>query len=125
MSDEQRDPVAELAATFQALADNMGRALTAWMERHRPFLEALGRLAQDPGVQAYIAARKSGWEPERARPCHCLCGTAHPGDKGICDGNAVATRHFETRAMGPVDVPLCAPCAVAQGSAQFRPAMAR
>jgi hypothetical protein len=59
------------------------------------------------------------------RACHCLCGKAHPDDPGICEVfEPVTTRHFDTPLLGPVDVPLCAPCAAAQGievpDAQFR-----
>jgi hypothetical protein len=39
----------------------------------------------------------------------------HPGDPGICEVlQPVTARHYDS-AYGPVDVPLCAPCAVAQG----------
>jgi len=49
-------------------------------------------------------------------PCHCLCSEAHPADRGICEAeNAVIARRFETELLGSVDVPLCAPCCVAQG----------
>ena len=47
-------------------------------------------------------------------PCHCLCQVAHPGRAGICQAEAaVTTRRFVTVLLGPVDVPLCAPCAAA------------
>lgn len=45
--------------------------------------------------------------------CHCLCGKQHPDSMGICDNHAVTTRRFESALLGPVDVPLCAPCAAA------------
>jgi hypothetical protein len=54
-----------------------------------------------------------GW-----RPCHCLCAVAHPLVSGVCAGHdAVTSRRVRTRAAGPVDIPLCGPCAVAQGQA--------
>jgi len=46
--------------------------------------------------------------------CRCQCGTAHPDDKGVCDGRAVLTRR-----VGTADTRLCAPCAVAQGVAEM------
>ncbi len=46
--------------------------------------------------------------------CRCQCGTAHPDDKGVCDGRAVLTRR-----VGQADTRLCAPCAVAQGVAEM------
>jgi hypothetical protein len=111
----QADPATELAAAFRAFTDAFGRAAQAWLERHRPFFEAMEKVAQDPAVRAYLEARERGEVPSPRRPCHCLCGHAHPDDKGVCDANAVTTRRFETAAMGPVDVALCAPCVVAQG----------
>jgi hypothetical protein len=40
----------------------------------------------------------------------------HPDDPGICDvAEPVTSRRYDLPAYGPVDVPLCAPCAVAQG----------
>ncbi len=48
--------------------------------------------------------------------CHCPCASAHPGDEGICEAETPVTTHrFETGLTGPVDVPLCVPCAAAQG----------
>jgi hypothetical protein len=48
------------------------------------------------------------------KPCHCPCGSAHPADRGVCDGRAVVSRR-----LGDADVSLCAPCAVAQGFAEM------
>lgn len=118
MADE-RDPelqalarsMAELSATWTEV---IGRAVRAWMERNRAALEALAGLAADPRVRAYIEARERGELPPRQRPCLCLCGRAHPADTGVCDGETVTTRHYELERYGPVDVPLCAPCAAAQ-----------
>jgi hypothetical protein len=59
----------------------------------------------------------------RELPCHCLCGVRHPGDRGICDGEGVTTRRFITETFGAVDVPLCAPCAVAQDITELREAV--
>jgi hypothetical protein len=41
------------------------------------------------------------------------------GDVGVCDNDAVITRRFAAGLGGEVDVPLCAPCAVAQGVAEM------
>jgi hypothetical protein len=99
------------------LAEAWGDAIAAYLERMTPFIRALADLAKDPQVQAAIAARQFGDAVREYRPCHCLCGRAHPTAKGICDMAAVTSRHYDTPALGPVDVPLCAPCAVAQGVA--------
>lgn len=115
MDESKRDPAADLTAAFRAFADAFGRAAQAWLEQHRPFFEAMEKVAQDPRVRAYLEAVERGEVPSPHRPCHCLCARAHPAEKNVCDASAVTTRRFETRAMGPVDVALCAPCAVAQG----------
>jgi len=47
--------------------------------------------------------------------CRCRCDSAHPQDRGVCDGDAILTRRVDE-----ADVPLCAPCAVAQGVAEMR-----
>jgi hypothetical protein len=60
-------------------------------------------------MEAARAALAGNWGA-----CHCPCATAHPEDKGVCDGSAVVTRR-----LGETDVPLCAPCAVAQGVAEM------
>jgi hypothetical protein len=49
-----------------------------------------------------------------AIPCHCLCTVAHPGEPGICQASrAVTSRRYDSELVGPVDVPLCGPCAAA------------
>lgn len=103
---------------FQPLADALTAAVRVWLERNRPAIEALAELAQDPRVQAYIAARERGEVPPPHRPCWCLCSRAHPGES-VCDARAVTTRRYNSPALGPVDVQLCAPCAVAQGIAEI------
>ena len=108
-----------LARQVSAFIDAWNRAGAMWLEQNRPLIEALGRLAADPRVRAYAEAYERGEIPPEPQPCHCLCGKTHPADKGICDMNAVTTRHFDTERLGPVDVPLCAPCAVAQGIAEL------
>ena len=56
--------------------------------------------------------------PPGFRPCHCLCAVAHPAEPGICKATeAVTTARYDTRLLGPVDVPLCWPCRLAQSPA--------
>jgi hypothetical protein len=133
VTDEQRDPAADLpeqveeafrplAEFAQVAADAFSRAAQAWLEENRPLLEALGRLAQDPQFRAYAEARERGEVPPPAPPplaCYCLCGRLHPADRGVCDGEGVTTRRFTSKAAGPVDVALCAPCAAAQFLAEL------
>jgi hypothetical protein len=109
MSDtDQPDPAKALIQGFE----EMGRVIGEWFERMRPAFEQLTEIANRPEVRAAIERNRN----RDYRPCHCLCGKLHPADKGICEGaSAVTTRRFETALTGSVDVPLCAPCAVAQG----------
>jgi hypothetical protein len=73
--------------------------------------EALDKI--DPAVRAAMDAARTvlsgNWGV-----CECPCGTAHPQDKNVCDGRALLTRK-----VGQEDMPLCAPCAVAQGVAEM------
>ena len=67
----------------------------------------------EPAVRAAADAARSAVTGEW-RACRCSCTTAHPDDQGVCDGKAVLTRRIAS-----ADVALCAPCAVAQGVAEF------
>jgi hypothetical protein len=73
--------------------------------------EALDKL--EPAVRAAMEAGRAAMAGDWHR-CHCPCATAHPDDKGVCDGSAVLTRR-----LSDADVRLCAPCAVAQGVAEM------
>jgi hypothetical protein len=97
------------------LVDAWGNAVAAYLERLGPLVRSLAELADDPQVRAAVAAREFGKVLNEYRPCHCLCGHAHPEARGICSTDAVTSRRYDSPALGPVDVPLCAPCAVAQG----------
>jgi hypothetical protein len=74
--------------------------------------EAVDKL--DPAVRAAVEAARAvvtgNWGA-----CQCLCATAHPQDRDVCDGNAIMTRR-----VAGADMSLCAPCAVAQGVAEMR-----
>jgi hypothetical protein len=108
MAGDRDDPARQFAAAWETAA----AALAEWAQRVTAVTtEALGKL--DPAVRAAIEAARAalagGW-----RDCQCPCGEAHPDDQGVCDGRAVMTRQ-----LGEVGVPLCAPCAVAQGVAEL------
>lgn len=98
------------------LVDDWADAMAGYLERALPVVNEAVRLMEDPQVRAALAARQFGDAVREYRPCHCLCGWAHRA-KGVCDASAVTTRHYDTEALGPVDVPLCGPCAAAQGIA--------
>ena len=73
--------------------------------------DAMNKL--DPAIRAAVEAGRTALSGDW-RACRCQCGSAHPDDRGVCDGRAVLTRR-----VGQADVRLCAPCAVAQGVAEM------
>jgi hypothetical protein len=108
MSGEPDNPVWQFAAAWRAAVDALGE----WRQQVAAATgEALGKL--DPAVRAAIEAGRAALTGDW-RACRCPCGTAHPEDRGVCDGRTVLTRR-----LGEADVPLCAPCAVAQGVAEL------
>jgi hypothetical protein len=113
MGGSANDPARQFAAAWEAAADALGE----WAQRvGDATTEALDKL--DPAVRAAIEAGRAALEAGRdaliGHDCRCQCGTSHPNDRGVCDHRAVMTRR-----LGNVTVPLCAPCAVAQGFAEM------
>jgi hypothetical protein len=115
VSGSEDNPVRLLAAAWEAAS----AVVAEWAEQTAALTrEAFHKLASDPAVRA-------AWESWRItvvwtrQDCGCSCATAHPGDMGVCDNHAVITRRVATGLGGEVDVPLCAPCAVAQGVAEM------
>jgi hypothetical protein len=103
------DPKRQFAAAWQVATAALGE----WRQRvSEATTEALGKL--DPAVRAAMEAGRAAFTGDW-NACHCQCGTAHPDDRGVCDGRAVMTRR-----LADADVSLCAPCAVAQGVAEMR-----
>ncbi len=108
MGGDRDTPARQFTAAWEAAAAAMGE----WAQRvAAATADAVGKL--DPAVRAAAEAARAALFWGR-RDCHCLCAEAHPDDMGVCDGDAVMTRR-----LGEVDVPLCAPCAVAQGVAEL------
>jgi hypothetical protein len=108
MDGNQDTPARQFAAAWHAAADALGE----WRQRvTEATAEALGKL--DPAVRAAMEAGRAAFTGD-GNACHCPCATAHPDDKGVCDGRAVLNRR-----LGEADIPLCAPCAVAQGVAEM------
>jgi hypothetical protein len=108
MAGDAGDPARQFAAAWGAAAAVLGE----WAQRvAAATAEAVGKLdlTGRAAIEAGRAALAGGW-----RDCYCPCGQAHPDDMGVCDGTAVMTRQ-----LGEVGVPLCAPCAVAQGVAEL------
>jgi hypothetical protein len=108
MSGAENHPARQFTAAWHAATDALGQ----WQEKVAAATsEVVTKL--DPAVrsaiQAGVAAVTGSWHI-----CHCDCAAAHPDDNGVCDSKAVLNRR-----NGEVDVPLCAPCAVAQGVAEL------
>jgi hypothetical protein len=101
-------PAQQLAKAWQAAAT----ALDQWREQvTAATTEAMDKL--DPVARAAVDALRAALAGEWGA-CQCPCATAHPKDKDVCDHSAVLTRR-----LSDDDVPLCAPCAVAQGVAEM------
>jgi hypothetical protein len=108
MADDIGNPGRQFAAAWQAATT----AMDQWRQQvAAATAEARGKL--DPAVRAAMEAGRAAFTGDW-RACHCACGTAHPDDRGVCDRSAVMTRR-----VGETNVRLCAPCAVAQGVAEF------
>jgi hypothetical protein len=100
--DDGARPADAGAAAFAAA---LSEGLAAHFERLAPLADLLLEAAEvplDPGGGH--------------NPCWCRCGPAHPGDD-VCDMEAVVTRRIGHAAGEWVDVPVCAPCAVAHATA--------
>jgi hypothetical protein len=115
VSDGQDNPVRALAAAWDAATG----VVAEWAEQTATVTrEALHKLASDPAVRA-------AWESWRVvvvwtrQDCECVCARSHPDDMGVCDNRAVIRRRVAAGPNGNADVALCAPCAVAQGVAEF------
>ncbi|HEY6278210.1 MAG TPA: hypothetical protein VIX86_17980 [Streptosporangiaceae bacterium] len=115
MSGEGDNPLRQFVAAWQAAT----AVAAEWAERTAAVTaEAFHKLTNDPAVRAVLKSWRitatGAW-----RDCECSCARAHPNDLGVCDKRAVITRRLPTDHDGVIDVPLCAPCAVAQGVAEL------
>ena len=108
MESDAAKPTEQFRAAWQVAAD----AVSEWSRRvSEATHEAMDKI--EPAVRAAVEAGRVTVTGEW-RNCRCQCGTAHPDDLGVCDGQAVMTRK-----ISGTDVSLCAPCAVAQGVAEM------
>ena len=104
MEDYAGNPGRQFAAAWQAAV----AAMDEWRKQvTAATAEARDKL--DPAVRAALDAARAALAGKWGA-CQCPCATAHPQDKDVCDGRAILTRR-----VGETDMPLCAPCAVAQG----------
>src|SRR5262249_16766999 len=110
MSGPRNDPARQFAAAWEAASDAVGE----WAQRVADATnEAMDKL--DPAVRAALEAGPAALDARfDTISRHFRHGQSHPDDMGVCDHRAVMTRR-----LGNVDVPLCAPCAAAQGFAEM------
>jgi hypothetical protein len=108
MGDYSGSPAQQFAAAWQTATAALGQ----WREQVTVATsEAIEKL--DPAFRAAVDALRATFAGDWGA-CRCPCETAHPQDTGVCDGDAILTRR-----VGDAELPLCAPCAVAQGVAEM------
>jgi hypothetical protein len=108
VGDYAGNPGRQFAAAWQAATTALGQ----WRDQvAAATTEAMDKL--DPAVRTAVQAARAAFTGDWGA-CKCPCATAHPQDKDVCDHSAVVTRR-----LGDAEVPLCAPCAVAQGVAEM------
>ncbi len=108
-------PIRQFAAAWQAAA----AVAAEWAGRTAAVTaDAFRKLTHDPAIRAVMETWRTAvaW-PQR--DCECPCAGAHPEDVGVCDKRAVITRTLPAGPGATADIPLCAPCAVAQGVAEL------
>lgn len=115
VSGREDNPVRALAAAWEAATG----VVAEWAEQTAAVArEAIHKLTSDPAIRAAVDSWRITLVWTR-QDCRCVCTKAHPDDTGVCDNHAVITRRLATGQGNSVDVPLCAPCAVAQGVAEM------
>jgi DNA-binding transcriptional LysR family regulator len=106
------DKDTELADKMAEAGRRLGQAVTDALDRLRSARDAVAEVANRPEVRAFTESAASVL---RHRPCLCMCGRAHPDDRGICEMlDAVITGRSTSELIGEIEVPLCAPCAAAR-----------
>ncbi|MGO9783400.1 MAG: hypothetical protein ACLPKE_25040 [Streptosporangiaceae bacterium] len=114
-SSNQINPLQRLTAAWDVAV----AVAAEWAEQTAAVTsEALHKLSSDPAIRAVLESWRTTLVGSR-RACECSCARSHPDDVEICDKDAVITRRLATGTRGDVEVPLCAPCAVAQGVAEL------
>jgi hypothetical protein len=115
VSGGEENPGRPFAAAWEAATG----VVAEWAEQTAAAArDAFQKLASDPAIRAALESWRIAlvwtWQD-----CDCVCARSHPDDMGVCDHHAVIKRRFAGGLNGDVDVALCAPCAVAQGVAEF------
>ena len=115
MSSDENNPFRQFAAAWEATT----AVVAEWAEQTAAVTsEAFRKLTNDPAIRAVMERWRTTVVFTR-RNCECPCARSHPDDVGICDNRAVITRRVSMGNGGDLEIPLCAPCAVAQGVAEL------
>jgi hypothetical protein len=103
-------PEQRLFAAIERTVEMTGKWMEDTWDAVRPILRRLEKLATDPQVQARVRWRAEE-DGSMIRPaCQCVCEKVH-ADAWVCDVKAVTSVRHYSDPSGPVDVPVCAPCA--------------
>jgi hypothetical protein len=115
VSSDVNNPLRQFAAAWEAAS----AVVAEWAEQTAEVTsEAFRKLTNDPAIRAVMERWRTTVVFTR-RNCECSCARSHPDDVGICDNRAVITRQVSMGSGGNPEIPLCAPCAVAQGVAEL------
>jgi len=103
-------PEQRLRAAVERAVEMAGRWMADTRDALQPFVKGLERLGTDREVQARLRWRAEEDRAMVSPACQCLCEKVHAG-AWVCDVKAVTTIRHYSDPSGPVDVPVCAPCA--------------
>lgn len=109
---------AELGRQMKTAIEAFGKAFTPVIQQHMRALKPLIEWANSPEGKAAITAyyAEHGIYPRvrEVQGCNCFCTHNHPGEQvclGEVDAAEVRTVRYGSDVTGPVDVPMCPPCA--------------
>lgn len=111
MGDEpDQTPEERVRAAVEHTVEMAGKWIADTWDAVQSLVKGLERLGTDPEVQARVR-----WHAEEDRAmvapaCQCRCEKVHPGAR-VCDVKGVTTIRRSSDPSGPVDIPVCAPCA--------------
>ena len=111
MSDESDlTPEERLRAAVERTVEMAGDWMAGTWDAVQSFVKRLEKLGTDPAVQARVRWRAQEDRAVVWPACRCVCEKVHPG-ASVCDVKSVTTIRRYSDPSGPVDVPVCAPCA--------------
>jgi hypothetical protein len=132
-SDEQieqaRQMTVRLGEHAQAATQALAKAFTPLIQRQmaalKPLIEWGNSLEGRAAITAYYAEHGIYPRAREVQACHCFCAHNHSGERvclGEVDAGEVRTLRYGSDLTGPVDVPMCPPCADAVVSSASPPA---